>query len=75
MANVIRVFKIIMQLLPYIMDILEFLEGIKDIRRVSGDQVAKIITSDAANIARNWKQYLEVTRNKQNEEIKNTERR
>lgn len=62
MTNVVKVFKIIMQLLPYILDILEFLEGIRDIRKTSGDQVAKVITSDAANIAKNWKQYLEVTR-------------
>lgn len=65
MTNVVKVFKIIMQLLPYILDILEFLEGIRDIRKTSGDQVAKVITSDAAHIAKNWKQYLEVTRAQQ----------
>lgn len=70
MSNIVKVFKIIMQLLPYILDILEFLEGIKEIRKQSGDDVAKVITSDAANIAKNWKQYLEVTRSQQ-EQINN----
>lgn len=59
MKNIIDIVKILIGLLPYIKDILEFLEGIKQIRKESGDEVAKVITTDAAEIARNWKQYLD----------------
>nr|QJB20175.1 MAG: hypothetical protein [Microvirus sp.] len=65
MNQVIKVLKIIIGLLPYLSDLIEFLEAIKKIRKESGDEVAKVITSDAASIAKNWKQYLDNTRGKE----------
>lgn len=62
MSNVIKILKIILDLLPYLADILEFLNSIKRIEKESGTEVAAQIAKDAATIAHNWNQYLDSTR-------------
>lgn len=72
MGTAIKVVKIILGLLPYISDILEFLNSIKRIEKESGTEVAAQIAKDAATISRNWNQYLDSTRvNNQNVEQQN----
>lgn len=62
MKDVLKVISIIMQLLPYIKEIIEFLTGLQQIKKVAGDDVAKQIATDSAVIAQNWKQYLQQSR-------------
>ncbi len=71
MSKLIRVIKVILQLLPYIEEIIAFLEGLKDIKKNSGNEVAKVIARDAADIAANWQDYLTKTRKKEKGGVKN----
>lgn len=70
MTNIVKVIQLIMKLLPYILEIIEFLEGLREIQKVSGHEVAKQIAVDAATISRNWKSYLASTRGKEVEQLK-----
>lgn len=63
MKEIITIIKILMELLPLLPYIIKFLEGLREIKRQSGEDVANQIAQDSAVIAENWKSYLNQTRN------------
>lgn len=62
MKDILKVIQILLGLLPMIQDIIEFLSGLREVRRVSGDEVARQLARDSAQIGSLWKAHLKNTR-------------
>lgn len=57
MKQLVVAIKIIIELIPFIEAIIEFLEALREIKRNSGNDVANQISEDMKAIAKQWKEH------------------